>query len=523
MTQGSRAIRLPSPLNLTAVRTRFLLSVAANIARAALSLVTGLLVARGLDPSRYGDLTYLLGSFVAIRALLDMGSSNAFYTFISRQPRGRTFYLLYFGWLLLQFAVSLLMVAAILPQGVVERIWFGHSREMILLALVASFMQQQVWTTITQLGESGRLTVKVQALGLAVAVAHLGIVATFVSMGALTVKVVLLALVGEYLMVLPFASQLLRIPALLSSALAEPPSAMILAGYWRFCKPLVVVALMAFVYEFADKWLLQRFGGSGQQGFYQIAAQMSAVSLIATTSILNIFWREIAEASARDDKERLARLYKKVSRGLLMLGAAVSCILIPWSQQIVSSLLGSAYQASWPVLALMLLYPIHQSTGQVNAAMFMACERTSAYMAIAVAGQIISLPISYFLLASPAQHPIPGLGLGAYGLALKMVGLNLVLVNFQAWTIARIGGWKFQWAFQLVGIAVLLLLGYVSKLCAEALFSSAASLGLPFRALASGCLYVAAAGCFLWVCPWVAGIERDELGLLLRSLGMRRS
>lgn len=522
MTQGSRAIRLQSPLNLTAVRTRFLLSVAANVVRAALSLATGLLVARGLDPSHYGDLTYLLGSFVAIRVLLDMGSSNAFYTFISRQPRGRTFYLLYFGWLLLQFAVSLLMVAAVLPQGVVEKIWFGHSREMILLALVASFMQQQVWTTITQLGESGRLTVKVQALGVAVATTHLAIVAAFVAMGTLSVKVVLLALVGEYVMVLPFASQLLHIPALLSSALAEPRSAVIFADFWRYCRPLAVVGLMAFVYEFADKWLLQRFGGSSQQGFYQVAAQMSAVSLIATTSILNIFWKEIAEASARDDKERLARLYKKVSRGLLMLGAAVSCILIPWSEQIVSRLLGSAYQASWPVLALMLLYPIHQSTGQVNAAMFMACERTSAYMAIAVAGQLISLPISYFLVASPGQHPIPGLGLGAYGLALKMVGMNLVLVNFQAWMIAKFGGWKFQWAFQLVGIAVLLLLGYLSKLCATTLFSSAGSLELPLRALASGGLYVAAAACFLWACPWVAGIERGELGRLLSSLGIRR-
>lgn len=494
----------------------------ANVLRAALSLATGLLVARGLEPSHYGDLTYLLGSFVAIRALLDMGSSNAFYTFISRQPRGRRFYLLYFGWLLLQFAVCLLMVAAVLPQGAIERIWLGHSREMILLALSASFMQQQVWTTITQLGESGRLTVKVQALGLAVAFTHLAIVAALVLMGALTVKAVLLALVGEYLVLLPFASQLLRIPELLSSALAEPPSAVILAGYWRFCRPLVVVGLMAFVYEFADKWLLQRFGGSSQQGFYQIAAQMSAVSLIATTSILNIFWKEIAEASAREDKERLARLYKKVSRGLLMLGAVVSCILIPWSQQIVVVLLGSAYQASWPVLALMLLYPIHQSTGQVNAAMFMACERTSAYMAIAVAGQLLSLPISYFLLASPTQQPIPGLGLGAYGLALKMVGLNLILVNFQAWMIARIGGWKFQWAFQLVGIAVLLLLGYLSKFCATALFGGSGALDLPLSALASGCLYAAACACFLWACPWIAGAERGEFGLLLGSLGLRR-
>jgi O-antigen/teichoic acid export membrane protein len=508
-------------LNLTAVRTRFLWSVGANVVRAVLSLATGLMVARGLDPSRYGDLTYLLGSFIAIRALLDMGSSNAFYTFISRQPRGRPFYLLYFAWQLLQFAVSLLVVAAVLPQDVVERIWLGHSREMILLALVASFMQQQVWTTITQLGESTRLTVKVQSLGLAIAATHLAIIAAFKSMDALSVKVVLIALIGEYLIVLPFASRVLRIPALLSAAVAEPRASAILAQYWRYCRPLIVVGLMAFVYEFADKWLLQRFGGSSQQGFYQIAAQLSAVSLIATTSILNIFWKEIAEASAREDYARLGRLYKRVSRGLLMLGAVASCILIPWSRQIVALLLGSAYQESWPVLALMLLYPIHQSIGQVNATMFMASERTWEYMAITLAGQFASLPISYFLLASPEQHPVSGLGLGAYGLALKMVGLNLVLVNFQAWIIAKFGGWKFEWVFQVVGIAGLLLLGSLSKLCAVTLFSGAGTLEFAAGAAASGTLYLAGTILFFWAFPWVAGLERGELGRLVASLRRR--
>jgi O-antigen/teichoic acid export membrane protein len=69
------------------------------MARAAISLIAGLLVARGLGPSDYGNLAYLLGSFWAIRALLDMGSGSAFYTFIAQRHRGRLFYLVYFCWL----------------------------------------------------------------------------------------------------------------------------------------------------------------------------------------------------------------------------------------------------------------------------------------------------------------------------------------------------------------------------------------------------------------------------------------
>ena len=82
---------------MTSIKKRFIFSVGANIARAAVSLMVGLLVARGLGPADYGNLAYLLGSFWAIRALLDMGASSAFYTFIARRDRGNPYYFLYFG------------------------------------------------------------------------------------------------------------------------------------------------------------------------------------------------------------------------------------------------------------------------------------------------------------------------------------------------------------------------------------------------------------------------------------------
>ncbi|HEY6926268.1 MAG TPA: oligosaccharide flippase family protein, partial [Steroidobacteraceae bacterium] len=289
--------------------------------RAMVSLGTGLLVARGLTPTGYGDLTYLLASFVAIRSLLDLGSSNAFYTFISRSPRSRRFYSMYFGWLLLQFLLSLLLVALLFPQNVLNRIWLGHSRDLILYALVASFMQQQVWTTLTQLGESSRLTVRVQMLGLAVVAVHLLIIIAMKLTGLLSVKSVLAAISSEYLVALAVATRVLRVPiAIAEQRACNETVAGILGQYWHFCRPLILIALTAFLYDFADKWLLQRFAGANQQGFYQIAAQLATVSLLATTSILNIFWKEIAEASGRQDHARLAHLYNKVNRGLLLLG-----------------------------------------------------------------------------------------------------------------------------------------------------------------------------------------------------------
>ena len=48
---------------------------------------------------------------------------------------------------------------------------------MIVIAFMAVFLQQQVWQTIGQIGESMRKTVKVQLLNLTVATTYLLMVA----------------------------------------------------------------------------------------------------------------------------------------------------------------------------------------------------------------------------------------------------------------------------------------------------------------------------------------------------------
>ena len=96
--------------NLSA-KSRFAVSILANTLRGGLSLITVLILARGLGPERYGDFAFLIGSFVAIKILLGMGTPNAFYTFMSQKPRGGMFLTVYAFWQLVQFSLPLLFIA----------------------------------------------------------------------------------------------------------------------------------------------------------------------------------------------------------------------------------------------------------------------------------------------------------------------------------------------------------------------------------------------------------------------------
>jgi O-antigen/teichoic acid export membrane protein len=506
------------------IKKRFLVSVGANVARAGLSLIVGLLVARGLGPADYGNLAYLLGSFWAIRALLDMGMASAFYTFIAQKHRGSQYYLVYFGWLAFQFFFSVGLVALLLPSSVVDRFWLGQSGELILLAFLATFLQNQIWQTVVQIHEAARKTIKVQMAGLLIISVHLLLVVLMLFFGWLDVQTVLWAIIAEYLVAAVWLAGTLR--ATTDECEDDQDSLhKVLLEYLQYCQPMIVIAIFTFAYEMADRWLLQRFGGASQQGFFQVASQLSTISLLATTSILNILWKEVAEACERGEHTRVIQLHQKSTRLLVLLAATVSCFLGPWSEQLVGVLLGNAYHAAWPVLFLMLFYPIHQAMGQINGTLFMATGRNTTYMKITMAGLLVSMPVSYVLIAPVSSAWLPGLGMGAMGLAIKVVGVNFVFVNIQSWLISRHYGTAFHWQYQVTAILALLALGYVARWMVQGFVPDSVQIQGGMSMLAtligiavSGLLYLAGLFVLITKVPAVIGLKRDEVDGFLNKI-----
>ncbi len=494
----------------TRIVVRFGATLVANVLRAALSFVSGLMIARGLGAASYGDLNFLLGSFAAISGLLDLSTSSAFYTFISKRHRSRTFLLLYLAWMGVQFLLTVVAVGLLLPASVIDRIWLGHGRGIVLLAFAASFLMNQLWGMVSGLGEATRRTVVVQIAAVAQAVVHIGLVGFAMLSGWLTVPTIFCLLASEYLIL-----ALVFGPIWLRWNLAEDASApdsyrTVFREFAVYCTPLIVYGCVTFLYTFADRWFLQRFGGAEQQGFFSVGQQVANISLIATTSILRVFWKEVAEALHRQDYERVRLLYGSVSRSLFFVGAAVSCLLIPYTREILTSTVGAGYGRAAACLAIMLLYPIHQSLGQIQGTFFYASEDTKSYARIGLLTMALSIPVTYFILA-PRSAAVAGLGLGAVGLAIKMVLLQIVGVNLQIYVIARTHRWRYDFSYQAVVLATLLGSAWVCKWASAWSLALAGSVASPAKIIVLGSLlYCVLMLLLLYGRPAVAGATRED-------------
>lgn len=481
------------------IRRRFAISVGANLARAGLNFLAAMLLARWLGPADYGRMAFLLGTFAAVRSLLDMGTSSAFFTFLSQQHRSRRFVAWFFAWQALQFLVPLAVIGFIFPADWIAGIWQDEPRELVLLAFIAVFMQQGLWQVALQAGESQRDTVYVQVLGVGVAGLHLLLVAMLWVAGLLTLHTLFALVAVEYLLV----SIAVRRRFFYTTTKGGDDLRTVWHKFAGYCGPLVFYAWAGFCYEFADRWLLQSYGGGIEQSYYAVGAQFAMVALLATSSVLRIFWKEVAEAHHRGDYARAGDIYRKMSRLLFLVGATIAGFLIPWTAELVQLLLGNAYAGGATTVALMFLFPVHQSMGQIGSTMLMATEQLALYARIGVAFMLASVVVAYFVLAPPDAMP-PGLGWGAEGLALKMVVMQVIQVNVIAYLIARLWNWDFDWLYQPVALASCLCFGWLAH---------AAVAGWPVATglCAAGFLHLALISAFVYSNPWLVGMTREEL------------
>jgi O-antigen/teichoic acid export membrane protein len=506
-------------MNITSIKIRFFATLTINVLRAGISFITGLAIARYLGPEGYGHYSFLLGSFAAMISLVDMGTSSAFYTFISRNCRGKKFYLYYGFWVVVRFSLLLFFVL-LAPADLREKVWLGHSKEIILLALLPVFSMNQIWQFVGQMGESIRDTVGVQIRNLVLSISFLVCILLLIKSNLLSIKSLFLTNAALYfVLAFIYGVRLYRSPGLLSQN--NESFRDILREFKIYCAPLFFYTMVGFIYTFTDYWLLQRFGGAVQQGYYAVSSQFAAISLLATTSMIQVFWKEIAEANAQGNMVRVQMLYNKVSRVLYFGGALASCILIPFSKEIITLLLGADYVPGWPVFVLMLFYPIHQSLGQVTGTMLFAGGRTKTKALIGLIFMGISIVMTVIFLA-PRTWVVPGLELGAVGLALKMVICQLIEVTLMGLYVARYISAKYDWVYQVYIILVLLSIGGISKLVAHkaVMALKLADSGIAIMVIA-GFSYLSFVSILMWYRPTIAGIEKVQVRNVALWIGNR--
>lgn len=496
--------------NRYSIGKRFIITFSSNILRGAINLLTGLMIARWLGPTDYGRMAFLLVSFLAFKQLLDMFSSSAFFTFISKEKRSHKFINLYWYWVATQLFFSILVIYFLLPETLLNTLWKGETRALVLLALIAVFFQNMVWTIASNMGEACRETLYVQKIQNFVVFTHFVVMLLLWWLGQLMISFIFIALILEWAL----ASWLvIKIYPRLESINRDDTVKSVFFEFWDYCLPFIPYVWLGALYIFTERWMLQHWGGSVEQSYYAIAKQFGVIALLATSSILNIAWKEISEAYHNGDLKLVEKFYKNFSYALYLIGAIIAGYFIPWALEILQLTVGSSYIEGVAVFMLMLLYPVHQSMGQIGGMMLMATSKTRLKAILGVITMLVGIVTSYLMMA-PADSIIPGLGMASKGLAIKMILVQIIEVNVLAWFIARNFNWKFEWLYQVSILSIAISIGWIIKIILVSLIQVPSI----FLMLISGIIYFLILFYLIYFLPKIFGFKQEQIDYINSSV-----
>lgn len=490
----------------TKLSVRYGYKLAAQILSGGVALLTSSIAIRFLGPGRFGNYVFLTAFFTSTLDFFDSGTSLGFYTKLSQRPDDSG--LVQFYWLFTAGIATLLsaVIGLCAILGIHQYIWPQQNVIFVALAMAWGLL---TWfsQTVNKVMDAHGLTVGAERMRVCQKLLSLLMLGALVywtspSLGAYFAYqyCIIGLMVGSWWYVLKRH----HIPLFPRSGMDVQRAKHYGAEFMAYSLPIATYSLLAAGAGIADRWLLQRFGGDIQQAFFGLSQQVSAIAVLFTSAMVPLFMREVSRAWAAADKDKLRDMFESHLPLFYSIAVFFAAFICVQAGRAVAILGGAQFANSAGTLSLMALYPIHQVYGQLCGAVFFATGKTRAYRNIGIIVTILGL-FATVLLLGPKGY---GLHLGARGLAIKMVVVQLFSVNLMLFICTRTIDVSFlkMLAHQCWSFVLIISCSLLASLSATAVASSNWAVLLASAAI-YGVLFIGLVFCI----PQLIGVGRSTL------------
>ena len=505
------------------LRKRYAFKLTSNIFSGGISAIIQLMVPRGLGPEAYGNFGFMTAFFDNIINSLDVGSSYWFYTRISQKKEDRKIVRFYRLIMAVLIVLVLGFVLISTAMGFSDRIWIDQSRQIIYLAAVYSILFW-VLNVQTKIMDAYGLTVSAEKARIIEKIIGISIITILFFLNRLNLitlffyhyfMIILLIVVYAYI------GRRKGYPDTFIPGVDKEEGKQHFRDLYRYIYPLATYAIVGLVTGIVDRWLLQKFGGSIQQGYFTLSFKIGAIISLFTVSLTPLLMREFSVSFGKKDIKSIKAMFRKHLPVMYLITAYLSCFTAAQYDKIVLIIGGEEYKSAGLVVMVMAFFPIHQTYGQLTSTVYYATGQTRLYRNIGITGMVLGLPLVYFLLAPRSMF---GLDAGALGLAIKMVILNIIIVNVWLYFNTRYLKLSFSkfLLHQFGSVAILFILALLSKYIIDFIPFLDDKVILSF--ILSAIIYTIATVLISNYLPKILGMDRETLDKVkLRIIGNLRN
>ena len=476
-------------------------------------------VLRGLGPAGYGSFGYVSHFFNRLFEFLDSGTSIGFFAKTSQRPSDSKLKVFYFFYVFAGCSAATLFVMGASTGRLAGIVWPGQAHILIWLGLAYGvfYWLNQVTETLIH---ANALTVRGELLRIGQQIFGFAAVGIIFLFGVLDVASFFLCEIAVFLFLEAGWLLILRKAGSLTGTIVrlEGEDVKKLAGeFYHYTKPLLIATWSGIGAALLERWLLQRFGGSAEQGDYTLAFQIGAMFSLVTNSLSPLLTREFSAALGQNDIARTRDLFARAVPLMYWIASFFGIFCAFQADSIARILGGASYSSAAQAIRIMGVYPALQAFGNLNAVLFYSSGRTREYGVIETAITVLGIPMTFFLLAPNALW---GLNLGAGGYAVKLMLTTFLSNQILFWSNARFLKIRFSplFMFQFHVLLPLTLAAWVGRMAAEHLTENFVGVFL-----LSGSAYTAAISLLLLAWPGALGLDKDMveglMSIIRRKIG----
>jgi O-antigen/teichoic acid export membrane protein len=480
------------------LRKRYLTKLIANIVNGLINIILVSIVPKALGPISYGYFSFLQQFFVQVIAFLDAGSSISFFTKLSANNDRKElikFYLI-FSFLLLGILTVIIGLSDI--YGYTDLFLIAIPDDYIYTGMLFGYF---TWLTqiYTKISDAYAMTVKVELIKIFHKTLMLVTLFYLVNNTYFDLNIYYYFQLSSLLFFLFIISLFFLKKQIFTDIKINIDFKKIAFEFYIFCAPLFVFSLVAVCIGLFDIWLLQKISGPIETGYYGLAYSIAAISFLFTSAMTPVITREFAKSFEEKNMLGIKVLFNRYVPMLYAISAYFSVFVAFQADDLLSIFTDERFKDAYFVLVVIAFYPLHQTYGQINAAVFFATEDTTRYRNIGFISAVIGLFFSYFFVFF--------LQWGAEGFAWKMILSQIIGVNIQLFlNVKKLHLNHFKFIFhQVYTVIIFSVLAFLSNVMVT--FNT--DIKLDF--MITGMIYTLFTFLIIWIMPFVIGSSRKEL------------
>jgi O-antigen/teichoic acid export membrane protein len=414
---------------------QFVYKFIANLLKMALSILSLLIVPNTLGVASYGLYELLNSNFQNLSNILTFGSNSAFFSKISRRPLDKRLINFYIRFNLIIFLFFSLISFIVYYS-------FNSWNSDIIVSPVVFFLAMMVGifqlynSILRDTSDAYHLTRSSEIYSIIFSI--LGLLLTLILI-ALNILDIQSLFMKDFVIVLIFSIVLFvnlykNYKRLLLSSVVFSTNGNIRMEFWEYCKPFVSLTLFTSGIAIFQRWILQLFAGSVEQGVFSLGLRISMFGVVFINSLTSLLFREVSVLHSESNNENIKIIIHKSLRTMYFVVGVISIFVSVYADQIVHCFFSSEYNSLSDNLKIISLYAMHQVYGQFLGSFLLSMGHTKPFRNISFFTIFLNLFLTLYFIA---PNEFFGQDMGSKGLSWSLVISNIISVNLSLLYLKR--------------------------------------------------------------------------------------